>query len=119
MKFDELSSNEKMEISKIIEVFKLPELVLLDKIDAGKRVADILNHMGQDGNFFVHHMYDVLPQEDSIAELNPRRYMICRFIGMLAKLALEQYGRDKNDVDGFFELSMDVYEMATNQSSYF
>lgn len=94
-------------------------MTLLDKIDAGKRVADILNHMGQDGDLFVHYMYDIVPQEDSIAEINPRRYMICRFIGMLAKLALKQYGRDKNDSDGFFELSMDVYEMATNKSSYF
>jgi len=65
-------------------------LTLLDKIDAGKRVADILNHMGQDGDLFVHHMYDIVPQEDSIAEINPLRYMICRFIGMLATLALDK-----------------------------
>jgi hypothetical protein len=119
MKYDELSSNEKKEILKIIEVFKLPELTLLDKVDAGERVADILNHMGQDGDLFVNHIYDVVSKEDPIAEINPRRYMICRFIGMLAKLSLKQYGRDKNDVDGFFELSMDVYELAAGQSFYF
>jgi hypothetical protein len=118
MKYFELNIDEKEAVEDIIRIFKIEYLLTLGKKELGNNVCDLLNHMGYDGNKFVHHFYDISPERGNnpLSEINPKLYMLCSFIALLSKTSLRHHGRDMNDGDGFFELAIDLVELVEDNT---
>ena len=110
MEYSDLNYDEQMEVQNIIRIFDIPRLLTLNKIELGNVLCSLLNDIGQDGKKFVHHFYDVAPNHNPLAKLNPQKYALYSFVALVLKTGLKTYGRDINDGEGFFELASEIIE---------
>ena len=69
MKYDDLSSEAKEVVDVIIKDFNVPGLVNLDKVMMGQAIALYVNKLGQDGDEFVHQVYEHSTHTNPLAAL--------------------------------------------------
>jgi len=112
MKYNSLRPEEKEAVDNVMRIFKIGQLIHLDKVQIGEAVARYVDAAGQDGKAFVHHVYE--ESTNPLTKTNPPLWLLCSFLTTTLRAALRKFGRIE-DQSEFFELAQDAIEIAADQ----
>ena len=118
MKFILLNQSARDSIDEVVKLFRISELVDLDKAEMGNRISELVDLTGQDGQQFVHHVYTSSVETNPIAEMHPEQWLLCSFLATTFKGVLRKSGYDEIDSfdrDELIELSLDIIEKIKNE----
>jgi hypothetical protein len=118
MKYADLTPTQQREIVEIIDVFRVDEMVYLNKMEMGQAISARVNATGQDGEAFVHHVYSVSVNENPLAAMNPPLWLLCSFLSTLCRTVLRKHGYNATNTepDEFLELAQDLVDMAEQKA---
>lgn len=116
MKYDDLSFEAKMVIMQIYIGVDLPSLVNLNKDEMGKAIAQLVNLIGQNGDEYVHFVYNtsvkILPE----AILDPPLWLLTSFVMNSVRSNIRKFGYSDENEEGWRELAADIIELARHKS---
>ena len=120
MKYDDLTSNLKKEIDKIINIFNIPDLVFLEEKEMGDAIEQRVNATGQDGKEFVNYVYTVTVKQNPMANISPQQYLLASFLTTLILTVFKKHGvqPDGNNSDEVNELAYEAIQMAADIAIY-
>ena len=114
MKLSDLNDEQREAVLEFIRVFSIDEIVHYNKLAMGEAIKLRTNAIGQNGEEFVNHVYNVSIHNNPIAEAKPEFWLLCSFISTMCKTVLKKHGIP-NPNDGnydFLELAVDLVSEA-------